>query len=59
MFKEKLVELILIGDETVAKDTVLGEETTENRKRGRTVEDVATAVSEGLRENKRQRDHRD
>jgi hypothetical protein len=33
---------------TVADDTVLGEEKTERRKRGLTVEDVAVCVSEGL-----------
>lgn len=43
----------------MAKDTVLGLEKTESRKRGRTVEDVATAMSEGLRENKRREQHRD
>jgi hypothetical protein len=32
---------------------VLGEEKTERRKRGRTVEDVADAVGEGLRQKKR------
>ncbi|CZS94307.1 uncharacterized protein RAG0_04346 [Rhynchosporium agropyri] len=32
----------------VSEDTVLGEEKTERRKRGQTVEDVATAVGEGL-----------
>ncbi|KAK6587390.1 hypothetical protein PZA11_000680 [Diplocarpon coronariae] len=32
----------------VADDTVLGEEKTERRKRGRTVEDIALAVGEGL-----------
>ncbi len=34
---------------SVAEDTVLGEETTESRKRGRTVEDVAECMIEGLR----------
>ena len=33
---------------TVAEDTVLGKEKTEHRKRGLTVEDVATAMGEGL-----------
>lgn len=32
----------------VAEDTVLGEERTESRKRGRTAEDVAAAIGEGL-----------
>jgi hypothetical protein len=32
----------------VAEDPVLGKETTEVRKRGRTVEDVAEAMGEGL-----------
>jgi hypothetical protein len=32
----------------VAEDTVLGEERVESRKRGRTAEDVATAIGEGL-----------
>ena len=32
----------------VAEDTILGEETTERRKRGLTVEDVAEAMGEGL-----------
>ena len=34
---------------TVAEDTVLGEERTETRKRGRTVEDVAEAMVEGIK----------
>ncbi|RDW73965.1 hypothetical protein BP5796_07407 [Coleophoma crateriformis] len=34
--------------DTVANETVLGEEKTERRKRGRTVEDVAAAMGEGL-----------
>lgn len=34
---------------TVAEDTVLGEERTEARKRGRTVEDVAEAMVEGVK----------
>ena len=33
---------------TVAEDTVLGGEKTGDRKRGRTLEDVAAAVGEGL-----------
>ena len=37
---------------SVADDTVLGEEKTERRKRGLTVEDVAECMGEGLR-NKR------
>jgi hypothetical protein len=32
----------------VADETVLGEERTEQRKRGRTIDDVAAAVGEGL-----------
>ncbi|RDL36773.1 6-phosphogluconate dehydrogenase C-terminal [Venustampulla echinocandica] len=32
----------------VAEDTILGEEKTERRKRGRTIEDVAAAMGEGL-----------
>ena len=43
----------------MADDTVLGLEKTESRKRGRTVEDVATAMNEGLVENKRRYNHRD
>jgi hypothetical protein len=39
---------------TVAEDTVLGAEKTGDRKRGRTVEDVAAAMGEGL-EAKRKR----
>jgi hypothetical protein len=38
---------------TVAEDTVLGEEKTERRKRGRTVEDVAAAMGEGLDKRRR------
>ncbi|KUJ22872.1 6-phosphogluconate dehydrogenase C-terminal domain-like protein [Mollisia scopiformis] len=37
----------------VAEDTILGEEKTERRKRGRTREDVAAAMGEGLREKKK------
>jgi hypothetical protein len=33
----------------VAEDTVLGEERVESRKRGRTAEDVATAIGEGVK----------
>lgn len=32
----------------MADETVLGEEKTETRKRGRTIEDVAECMSEGL-----------
>ena len=39
---------------SVADDTVLGEEKTERRKRGLTVEDVAECMGEGLR-NKRKK----
>ena len=35
--------------DVVAKDTVLGLEKTESRKRGRTAEDVAVCMSDGLR----------
>jgi hypothetical protein len=38
---------------SVAEDTVLGEEKTERRKRGLTVEDVAEAMGEGLKQKKR------
>lgn len=38
---------------SVAEDTILGEETTEKRKRGRTLEDVALAMGEGLLGKKR------
>jgi hypothetical protein len=38
---------------SVSEDTVLGEEKTERRKRGLTVEDVAEAMSEGLQAKKR------
>jgi hypothetical protein len=38
---------------SVADDTVLGEEKTERRKRGLTIEDVATAMGEGLRAKRR------
>jgi Domain of unknown function (DUF1932) len=34
---------------TVAEDTVLGEERAEHRKRGRTVEDVAECMREGIK----------
>lgn len=37
----------------VAEDTVLGDEKTGSRKRGRDVEDVASAMAEGLNEKKR------
>jgi len=36
----------------VADETLLGEERTESRKRGRTIEDVAETVSEGLKAKK-------
>lgn len=36
----------------MADETILGEEKTESRKRGRTIEDVATTVSEGLKAKK-------
>ncbi|KAE8441156.1 hypothetical protein EG329_005812 [Mollisiaceae sp. DMI_Dod_QoI] len=39
----------------VAEDTVLGEEKTERRKRGRTREDVALAMGEGLREKRKKK----
>jgi hypothetical protein len=42
---------------TVADETVLGEEKTERRKRGRTVEDVAVAMGEGLQAKKRKGDN--
>lgn len=38
---------------SVADESVLGEEKTETRKRGLTVEDVAEAMSEGLRGKRR------
>ncbi|EPE25826.1 6-phosphogluconate dehydrogenase C-terminal [Glarea lozoyensis ATCC 20868] len=38
---------------SVADDTVLGDEKTERRKRGLTIEDVATAMGEGLRAKRR------
>lgn len=37
----------------VSEDTVLSEERTESRKRGRTMEDVAGAVAEGVRAKRR------
>ena len=37
---------------TVADDTVLGEERTEHRKRGRTAEDVAACMKEGIKRRK-------
>ena len=43
----------------VADDTILGLEKTESRKRGRTVEDVATTMSEGLREKRRRENYRE
>lgn len=43
----------------VADETILGEERTESRKRGRTVEDVAEAVSEGLKGTKRSKEAKD
>lgn len=39
----------------VAEDTVLGEEKIERRKRGRTREDVAAALGEGLKEKKKRK----
>jgi hypothetical protein len=41
---------------SVADDTILGEEKTERRKRGLTVEDVATAMGEGLRAKRRKQE---
>jgi hypothetical protein len=41
---------------SVAEDTVLGEEKTERRKRGKTVEDVAEAVGKGLSAKRRKRE---
>lgn len=41
--------------EAVADDTVLGQEKTESRKRGRTIEDVAIAMGEGLQAKYRKR----
>ena len=41
---------------SVADDTVLGEEKTERRKRGLTVEDVATAMGEGLKAKRRKQE---
>lgn len=38
---------------SVAEDTILGEEKTERRKRGRTLEDVALVMGEGLMAKKR------
>ena len=38
---------------SVAEDTVLGEEKTEKRKRGKTIEDVAEAMGEGLQQKRR------
>lgn len=38
---------------SVADETVLGEEKTERRKRGLTVEDVAAAVEEGLKKKRK------
>jgi hypothetical protein len=43
---------------SVAEDTVLGEEKTERRKRGRTLEDVALAMGEGLMAKKRKSDEK-
>lgn len=40
---------------SVAEDTVLGEETTERRKRGRTLEDVALVMGEGLMSKKKRK----
>ena len=37
---------------TVADETVLGEERTEHRKRGRTAEDVAECMREGVKRRK-------
>lgn len=37
----------------VANDTILGEEKTERRKRGRTLEDVAEVMGEGLEAKKK------
>ncbi|KAG9237588.1 6-phosphogluconate dehydrogenase [Amylocarpus encephaloides] len=41
---------------SVAEDTVLGEEKTERRKRGRTLEDVAEAMGEGLKKRAKKED---
>ena len=38
---------------SVAEETVLGEEKTESRKRGLTIDDVASAIGEGLREKRK------
>ena len=38
---------------TVADDTVLGEEKSDRRKRGLTIEDIAAAMGEGLKKKKR------
>ena len=40
----------------IADDTVLGQERTEKRKRGKTVEDVAGCVVEGLQQKRRKDD---
>ena len=40
---------------SVADDTLLGEEKTENRKRGLTLEDVATVMGEGLEAKKKKK----
>ena len=41
---------------SVAEDTVLGEEKTERRERGKTLEDVSVAMGEGLLAKKRKVD---
>jgi Domain of unknown function (DUF1932) len=47
-FEPSLFEGVAGVYRTVAKDTVLGAEKTGDRKRGRTVEDVAAAMVEGV-----------
>lgn len=41
---------------TIAEDTVLGQETTERRKRGLTTDDVAGCLGEGLTKKRRRKD---
>ncbi|KPI39459.1 uncharacterized protein AB675_4978 [Cyphellophora attinorum] len=43
----------------VSEDTVLGKERTESRKRGRTAEDVAACVAEGVREKRKKAEKAD
>jgi hypothetical protein len=55
-FGKELFEGVAGVYKDVAEETVLGEEKTERRKRGRTVEDVALAVGEGLEKKRKKKE---